>query len=429
MSARILIVDDEPNVLATLQPILSREGYAVETAASAVEARHALSADRYDLVITDLRLPDGDVMEVVETTLRDDAPTLPVIVLTGFASLESAVDAMHRGVYDYLLKPCDVDELKATVRRALTHGRVLRERHRMPADVQKLVVDLDATRRELEMALGRERAMVAQLREREELRNQFIANVSHELKTPLTAIRGYCELLLRHGAGQDDGRAYLGAVLRASDQLRHLVEELLQMTEVEAGRLRVDPRPTDLREAIVAALALAKPLAAEKGIALANDVPTALPLVRADPARLGQVFNNLISNALKFTPDHGRVTIEVSAGGGLAHVRVKDTGVGIPIEEQPRLFTRFFRASTASPARPGLGLGLYITRAIVESHAGVVWIESEVGRGTTAQFTLPFAEEDRAAEPVSPATPAAARASPPATGLRATRGARRAPRR
>ncbi len=385
--SRVLIVDDEPNVLATLQPILARDGHVVETAQTGADARAAIGVREYDVVITDLRLADADGLDIVES-VRKTNPVTPVIVLTGFGSLDSAVMALQRGVYDYLLKPCDVDELRATVRRAVDHGNAVRARERLPEEVRDLMASLDVTKRELELSLSRERAVSAQLRERDELRNQFIANVSHELKTPLTAIYGYVELMIRRGKseGREDLRQ-LEAVLRAARELRRLVDELLAMVSVESGQVRIEARPTDVREAIDAAVSLSAPLAVEKGVDLRADLPT-LPFVNADPAKLGQVFNNLLSNALKFTPAGGRVTVDASPGEGVVHVRVHDTGVGIPPDDLARVFARFYR-SEAAAVGPGLGLGLYITRAIVESHSGAIWIESEVGKGTTVHFTIP----------------------------------------
>jgi signal transduction histidine kinase len=408
---RVLVVDDEPNVLATLQPILAREGFDVHVAADEPSARRAVDNNGgFDVVITDLRLGDADGLSVARHVHERDIET-PVIVLTGFGSLESAVDAMHKGVFDYLLKPCDVDELRSTVRRALDHGRLARGlKDRVSAleriagrdvtdaekqlrvareEVESLARDLDGAKRELELALGRERAMVAQLRERDELRNQFLANVSHELRTPLTSIRGYAQLLSRSDATLERVRTGAAAILRATDQLHSLVQDLLDMTAIEGNGLRVDPRALTLTDVVTAAVQLAEPAARDKGLAVAADLPNSLPEVRADRGRLAQVLNNLLSNAIKFTPERGHIEVGARTGGDLVHVWVKDSGVGIPREEQTQLFTRFFHSSTTPLTSRGLGLGLYIVRSIVEAHGGMIWIESEPGHGTAVNFTLP----------------------------------------
>jgi signal transduction histidine kinase len=410
---RVLVVDDEPNVLATLQPILSREGFDVHVAENEAAARRAVENNGgYDVVITDLRLGDADGLTVARHVHERDRET-PVIVLTGFGSLESAVDAMHKGVFDYLLKPCDVEELKTTVRRALEHGKLTRGlRERVVAleriagrdlgdvenqigatrdEVATLAAELDGAKRELELALGRERAMVAQLRERDELRNQFLANVSHELRTPLTSIRGYAQLLTRAEAAPDRVRNGASAILRATDQLHALVQDLLDMTAIEGNGIHVDPRPVSLGDVITAAVQLVDPAAREKNVTVTADIGRAIPEVRADRGRLAQVLNNLLSNAVKFTPAGGSVDVGARTGGDLVHVWVKDTGVGIPHDEQTQLFTRFFHSSSTPVTSRGLGLGLYIVRSIVEAHGGMVWIESEPGQGTTVSFTVPVA--------------------------------------
>jgi signal transduction histidine kinase len=411
---RILVVDDEPNVLATLQPILAREGFAVEVARDEASARRAVDANGgYDVVITDLRLGDADGLAVARHVHQRDGD-IPVIVLTGFGSLESAVEAMHNGVFDYLLKPCDVEELKTTVRRAIDHGKLARGlRARMPApggrgvaprgapafspEVAALARDLEGAKRELELALGRERAMVAQLRERDELRNQFLANVSHELRTPLTSIRGYAQLLTRGDPEPERLRTGAAAILRATDQLHALVQDLLDMTAIEGNGIHVDPRPLALGDVVGVAVHLVEPTALEKQLSVTKDIPGELPEVRADRGRLAQVLNNLLSNAIKFTPPGGTIAIGARTGGDLVHVWVRDTGIGIPPDEQGQLFTRFFHASSTPITSRGLGLGLYIVRSIVEAHGGMVWAESEPGRGTTINFTLPAMRVSKAA--------------------------------
>jgi len=411
---RVLVVDDEPNVLATLQPILSREGFDVHVAEDGASARRALDTNGgFDVVITDLRLGDSDGLAVAQQVHEADTET-PVIVLTGFGSLESAVDAMHRGVFDYLLKPCDVTELKSTVRRALDHARLTRglrdgvsrldqiagpdataaekQLREGRERIGELAAQLDGAKRELELALGRERAMVAQLRERDELRNQFLANVSHELRTPLTAIRGYAQLLTRDETPPDRVRTGAGAILRATDQLHSLVQDLLDMSSIEGNGIHVDPHPLALADIALAAAQMAELGAREKGLVVRTDVPDTLPEVRADRGRIAQVLNNLLSNAIKFTPAGGEIEVGARSGGDLVHVWVKDSGVGIPRDEQTLLFTRFFHSSTTPVSGRGLGLGLYIVRSIVEAHLGMIWVDSEEGRGTTVSFTLPLSE-------------------------------------
>jgi signal transduction histidine kinase len=224
----------------------------------------------------------------------------------------------------------------------------------------------------------------------ERLRDAFVAAVSHELRTPLTSMSGFLELLAdeEHALGPA-GRKYVDVIRRSSSRLRGAVEDLLLVAEIEAERLELRREPTDLAELATATVEAARPAAADHGIELLLDVEGRLPL-EADAARLRQVLDNLVSNALKFTPEGGSVTLSAHNGDGPLRVEVTDTGIGIPQEEMGQLFSRFYRASTAKRrAIPGTGVGLVIARAIVEAHGGTISLESTEGAGTRVTVTLP----------------------------------------
>ena len=230
------------------------------------------------------------------------------------------------------------------------------------------------------------------LRELDRLKDEFIALVSHELRTPLTSIHGYLELVLDGGAGElaPEQQQFLTVVERNSRRLMQLVGDLLFMAQVEAGKLALDLEEVDLRQVLAECLEAVKPVADDKQIELVADLAET-PSMLGDRSRLAQVLDNLISNALKFTPISGRVSIRVSRTGRDAVVEVADTGVGIPAEEQDRLFERFFRSSNATEqAIPGTGLGLTIAKTIVERHEGSIEIESVEGKGTTVRVRLPL---------------------------------------
>lgn len=224
----------------------------------------------------------------------------------------------------------------------------------------------------------------------ERLRDAFVGAVSHELRTPLTSITGFLEML-----GDEEreltpsGRTYLSVIRRGTSRLQRIVEDLLLVAQIEANRLELEPEPTDLAELATAAVEAALPTAAEQGIDLRLDAAGNLPL-EADAGRLRQVLDSLVSNALKFTPAGGTVTVTASNGGAALRVEVADTGIGIPQEEVGQLFSRFYRASTATRrAIPGTGLGLVIARAIVEGHGGSISLASREGDGTRVVVTLP----------------------------------------
>ncbi len=228
-------------------------------------------------------------------------------------------------------------------------------------------------------------------REAERAKEDFFALVSHELRTPLTAILGYVELVLSDDtpALPHEHARHLDVVERNARRLVRLVGDLLFAAQVEGAPLLIEPGSLDLVQLVRDAVDLARPRAEEAGIALALDLNPLEPCL-GDRDRLAQVLDNLISNALKFTPPGGRVSVRLTADGGRARIDVADTGVGIPAEDLPRLFDRFYRArNVAERAIPGLGLGLMIVRAIAEAHGGAVMVRSEIGRGTTFTVLLP----------------------------------------
>jgi two-component system phosphate regulon sensor histidine kinase PhoR len=229
---------------------------------------------------------------------------------------------------------------------------------------------------------------VTQARQVDRIKDALVATVSHELRTPLTSIIGYLELLGTSSTplGEEDAR-YADVVRRNAVRLQHMVEDLLFLAQVEGGGLSLDLDPADVTDLASSAVASAQPLAAAKDVALEFDGRrSARALV--DAKRISQVFDNLVSNAIKFTPPGGSVKVTVRSDDAATLISVTDTGYGIPTTEQSRLFERFFRSSTTSHL-PGTGLGLAIVQAIVESHGGSITCRSEEGEGTTFTLTLP----------------------------------------
>jgi signal transduction histidine kinase len=230
-------------------------------------------------------------------------------------------------------------------------------------------------------------------RELDRMRDAFVATVSHELRTPLTSISGFLEMMEdeEHGVGET-GRTYLEVIRRSTDRLHDLVEDLLLIAQIEARRVELTLDRVDLAALVARSIESCLPRAAEKQVSLelTADSP---PFVRGDARRLTQVVDNLVTNAVKFTDAGGAVTVTVERAGDAVRLVVADTGVGIPAEEQGQVFSRFFRASTATrQAIPGTGLGLAISRALVEQHGGTIGLESEQGGGTRVTVTLPGQE-------------------------------------
>jgi signal transduction histidine kinase len=282
--------------------------------------------------------------------------------------------------------------------------------------VAELVADPDTARlhavraslvtvaRQLSLALDRESLLTAEreaadrlgeqnerLRELDRMKDQFVSSVSHELRTPLTSMVGYLELVLEGDAGElnDEQRRFLEVVNRNCDRLNRLVDDILFVARVDAGRLSLKRERVDVAALARDAVESAGAAAERSGVAIdlvADEDPHRR--LWADPTRLAQMLDNLISNAVKFTPEGGTITVTVADRADGIHLEVEDTGVGIPDDEQSRLFERFFRASTAAVAR-GTGLGLSIVQSIVQAHDGTIAVQSAEGRGTTFLIDLP----------------------------------------
>ena len=228
------------------------------------------------------------------------------------------------------------------------------------------------------------------LREVDRMKDEFVSLVSHELRTPLTSIRGYLELLSDEGELTPEQHRFLTVVDRNSERLLELVGDLLFLAQLDAGKFTIELDQVDLAKVVHESIEGCRPIAESRGVQLVEEIRPVPPLT-ADRARLGQVLDNLISNALKFTPDGGRVRVGLTSSGGRARVEVSDTGIGIGVEEQPKLFERFFRSSAASKNEvPGTGLGLAITKAIVDRHGGTITLESAENEGTTVRVELPI---------------------------------------
>jgi two-component system, OmpR family, phosphate regulon sensor histidine kinase PhoR len=234
---------------------------------------------------------------------------------------------------------------------------------------------------------------VTELRRLERVRTEFVANVSHELRTPLTSIRGYLETLL-DGALDEPAHAhrFLEIAHTHAERLSRLVDDLLQLSDIETGKLIMKSTPLQLHEVAADVVAFFEKQAAQKSLSLVNNVPSDIQ-VQADWDRLTQIFVNLVDNAVKYTPERGGITLGAGHGAhGFVHVWVADTGIGIPSTDLPRITERFYRADKArSRELGGTGLGLAIVKHLVQAHGGELWLESELGKGTTVNFSLPDA--------------------------------------
>ena len=385
--ARLLVVDDEESVALTVGEVLRQEGYEVETAASGDEAVAFLEGAEFDLVLTDLHMEGGDGLSVL-TEVRRRAPLTISIVLTGFASVESAIAALRQGAYDYLIKPCIIDDLKMTVSRGIEHRRLILAEQQARAHLEEL-------NRELEQRVAERTAELTlvnqELEEANRSKDVFLATLSHELRTPLTPILGWINLLR---TGQLDDSALVQAldVIERNARLQsRLIDDLLDISRIATGKLRFDPKPVDLNQVCEAACETVRAAAEQQQVMLAAELSAQPLVVNGEPVRLQQIIWNLLSNAVKFTEAGGRVTLRTEVLDGEARVVVEDTGIGIAADFLPHVFDRFRQADGTRTRRySGLGLGLAIVDALARVHRGRVTAESEgEGRGARFTFTVP----------------------------------------
>jgi two-component system sensor histidine kinase/response regulator len=413
-SGSVLVVDDEESVAVTMGAILEMDGYDVSISTSGADAMKRLHESEFDLVLTDLRLDDTDGLTIITEVCRLQPETVS-IVLTGYASLESAIKALREGAYDYLIKPCDVDELRAVVARGIERRQLgiqlksrLAELETANDTIRELNMDLrrriDEATQELQQLYRSAQAHVKQLEELDRLKSRFLSMASHELKTPLTSISGLAQVLLRRmrrrlDEGRPDDQEWQNEQLAHVDRLEllnsqtgrlgRLVDELLDVSRIESGKLEFDWAPVDLRQLVREVAARLQPATTQHTIEVDFD-GTSDGVVTADRDHLEQVLDNLVSNAIKFSPDGGTIVVALRSNGRNAELSVSDPGVGIPAHQLQAVFGLFYQAADPVSRRTGgMGLGLYISKEIITRHNGRIWAESAPGHGSTFSISLP----------------------------------------
>jgi signal transduction histidine kinase len=393
---KVLVVDDEESVVVTIEAILQLDGYSVATTTSVVEARKMVREVEYDLVLTDLRLEEGDGLEVLKA-VRESYPETVTIMLTGYASLESAIQALRAGAYDYLVKPSEVEELRATVARGLERRRLGQELRLRVAELADLNESLQAR---IDAATAELKERYEQLKELDRMKSQFLSIASHELKTPITAMSGFLQVALRRVRRLGDGEAaapvaeglraiteQLEVVYRQTGKLARLVDELLDVSRIQTGRIEFRYADVDLSALADEVATRMQLTTSTHAISVRRDSEN---VVTADRDHLEQVLNNLVTNAIKYSPTGGTITIDVRPDGDGVRLSVTDQGIGIPEKELEAIFGLFYRSpDRAARDAAGMGLGLYISREIVVRHGGRIWAESGGVKGSTLNVVIP----------------------------------------
>lgn len=367
----VLIIDDEPDNRTLLRGRLKAVTdfrLEIEDASDGDEALKKLATGNYDLAFLDYRLPPSNGLEILDK-MRQLHPKVAVVMTTAAGSEQIAVSAMKKGAIDYL-----------------TH-KDLRQ-----VDLAQLM------RRVFEI-----RDLVNQnmeLRQVNRMKNEFIANVSHELRTPLTVVIGYANTMRdgSHGGVNDSQKRALTAIIERAEGLLATLNNILRIGEINEGRKPIMLQPFDLSSMTRTLLARASKDLAQRKLRAEATLGQGGPWVLGDPDQLAEVIDNLLANAIKFSPESGVLKIEITSGGGKALLSVTDAGPGIAPEILPHIFEPF-SAAHQGPTReyPGLGLGLPLSREIVEQHGGRLWLESlGTGKGAAARLELPLCQPDAA---------------------------------
>jgi signal transduction histidine kinase len=384
---RVLVVDDEPGIRIGCQRALSSQGYQVDAASNGTEGLQKLRAAQaasdgeqeaaggYDLVLLDLMMPGMSGMETLQH-IPDIDPNLVCIVITGYATVELAVQAIKRGAYDFITKPFDADTLSLAVDQGI-------ERRRLSLKARQLA-ELEA--RTLELA--REKQDLERL---DRMKSQFTLTVAHELRAPVAAIQSYLRLILDGYIAPEDQRRYLErAEKRALAQLE-LITDLLDLAHLQDPDRPVEMQTVQLAEVLEQVLDALAAQADQKQIEVQSNVEADLPTLTMNAQHAKQLWTNLISNAVKYTPDGGRVSVSLTKRNGCLVGAVQDTGIGISEEELPLIFAEFYRTQASKEhTQMGTGLGLTIVQRILETYGGEIGVESEPGQGSCFTFMLPI---------------------------------------
>jgi len=359
--SKVLIIDDEEVVLDSCTQILEGGPYDVATAMDGTFGLEMVSEFQPDIVFVDLKMPGISGFDVLERIFDFD-PTIVTIVITGYATVDSAVEAIKKGAYDFLPKPFTPDEFRVITGRGLERRR--------------LVLETSALRREREM-----------------LREHFAAIVSHELKSPLGAVQQNLFALeqeLSRVLSEDQARKF-ERMKSSIDNLLKLIHTWLRVISQDIGQIQENFKPTSIEQVINESMDMVESHATRKDIELVATVAEDLPQVNGDEVTLREAIVNLLSNGVKYSRIGTQVRLKADVEGSQILIAVSDRGVGIADEDLPFIFGDFYVGKSAPPSERGSGLGLAITRRIIEAHGGSITVESALEKGSTFLIRLPVA--------------------------------------
>ncbi len=482
---KIIVIDDEKAIRDGCHRVLTGKGYEVITAENGQIALDILAKELIDIILLDLKMPIIGGEKVLEIA-REKYPDIPVIIITGHGTVDTAVICMKNGAYDFITKPFQIDQFLLTITRAAEKRRLEQkaeqfkeenirnlydlnlEKSRLKTIIKQMANGVMVTNRNLEVvlhnpalmrlmeiseevenpapigkiihkeslidtlkqilsgespedesvsqeinvgatalraisapALGPNKAVagtvtvledITAFKQLDEMKSDFVNMVAHELRSPLVSIRQLNSVLLEGLAGPlaEKQQDFVQRGMNKIDSLLDLINDLLDVAKIEAGKYVQHQVPTDIGRIIEDIVALMGPRAQKQGITLTHSCQDLKP-VQSDPKNIEDVFNNLISNAINYSPEGGRVTITAQGLAEYMEVKVEDTGVGIPTEELPKIFDKFYRVKHPKTRQViGTGLGLAIVKGVIEAHHGTIDVQSIIDKGTTFRILLPM---------------------------------------
>jgi len=374
---KILIVEDNPTDALIAKKRLQKDGtfeYDITHVVSGEDAILALEKTPFDIALLDYNLPKKSGLDTLKEIKAKGIKT-PVVIMTGQGSEQTAVDLMKEGAFDYLPKKEGYeDSIPLMIRKTILEFRAKSEQDRLQKEITLRKEELEE--------------MNARLQELDRMKSDFVANVAHELKTPLAIIKGSLDNIDKGFLGEvhPKQKEILGDVFKVINRLSRLVSDLLDISKIESGKMELNKESFDITALAEEIIKTFEAFAATKNIGLIRKFPDKAVIVNADRDKLTQVFINIIANAVKFT-DKGNVTIKIIEMQNEAQVEIEDNGPGIPRDQVDKIFDKFVRV--VAEKKEGTGLGLPIAKDIIALHKGRIRVESESGKGSRFIFIMP----------------------------------------
>lgn len=365
---RILVVDDEKVIRELCHRTLATDFREIKEASDAAEALQILKDQSFDLVITDIVMPGMNGLELIRA-VNDLKKDTGIIIITGYPTLEIAINSLKEGAYDFVVKPFNTEKLRTIVQNYM-------EKRDANVNFQRMKKEVEDKRI---------------FEELEKLKDSFLAIVSHELKTPLSIISGYLDLMTTYISQPDQLKSFIEEAQIASQHLSLLINQILEFSRLRAGEVLYRKEPADVTALIRGAVTKLKPLMDAKEISLDFETSKGLPALNLEKNKFRDAILNLINNAINFTPEGGKITVRCIKSDEDVRIKISDTGVGIPEEHLNKVFNPFYQVQDPLTREVGgMGLGLSIAKNIIEDHGGDIVVESNVDSGSTFTVVLPI---------------------------------------